>query len=88
MKSISVYRNCKCNHIGSREGLYGTSGCMKIDTSIRAAGLSRSGSKMTSCELYTDENCQNKAQSIGIHSGQTYGCTAFNQDTRSIKCNY
>ncbi|KAK4211222.1 hypothetical protein QBC37DRAFT_376261 [Rhypophila decipiens] len=82
--------NCKCNHTGARENFSGATDCMKISTAIRAVGLSRSGAygKMTTCTIFSDDNCQREVQSVGVHLGQTYGCTAFNQDSRSIKCYY
>ncbi|EGU72274.1 hypothetical protein IWW34DRAFT_672526 [Fusarium oxysporum f. sp. albedinis] len=80
--------NCKCADSGSYTGFRGTSPCLPIDQSIRAVGLTRSGSKMTTCSIFTSDNCQGPvAQSVGV-AGGTYACTAFNQNAKSIRCYY
>lgn len=80
--------NCKCDASGSREGFTGDSGCMSIDSSIRALGLTRTGSKQTTCSVFTSNNCSGGvAQSVGVGSG-TYACTALNQNSGSIRCYY
>ncbi|KAJ3530934.1 hypothetical protein NM208_g4301 [Fusarium decemcellulare] len=80
--------NCKCADSGSYTGFHGESPCLPIDSSIRAVGLTRSGSKQTTCAIFTSDNCQGSvAQSVGVGSG-TYACTAFNQNAKSIRCYY
>ncbi|RFU71773.1 hypothetical protein TARUN_10489 [Trichoderma arundinaceum] len=80
--------NCKCDASGSREGFSPDSGCLPIDSSIRALGLTRTGTKQTTCAIYTGSNCSGGvAQSVGVGSG-TYACTALNQNSNSIRCFY
>ncbi|KAK8930278.1 hypothetical protein MANI_113561 [Metarhizium anisopliae] len=82
--------NCKCGHSGAYENFKGDTGCLRFDPNqdIRAAGLTRHGRLQTTCSLFTSDNCSGKvAQSIGVASG-TYACTAFNQNTKSIRCYY
>lgn len=61
---------------------------MQIDSNIRALGLTRSGSKQTTCSVFTSSNCSGGvAQSVGVGSG-SYACTALNQTPGSIRCYY
>ncbi|KAI5458586.1 hypothetical protein BGZ63DRAFT_426962 [Mariannaea sp. PMI_226] len=84
--------NCKCNAVGQREGFTGSTGCVQIDESMRALGLTANRAdiprKMTTCSVFSDSNCQNEFQSVGVQPGLKYACTAFNRDARSIKCYY
>ena len=80
-------RDCRCGHTGSREGWTGTTGCIQIGSDIRALGLTRGGNTMTTCSLFSDDNCQHEIQSMGVGSG-TYACTAVRTTARSIKCYY
>ncbi|KAJ6781867.1 hypothetical protein PWT90_06524 [Aphanocladium album] len=83
---IPPRRNCKCGHSGSKEGFTGDSGCIRIDHSIRALGLTRSGTKQTTCSIFTSGDCSGSvAQSVGVGGG-SYACTALNQNSGSIRC--
>ncbi|CAP62096.1 uncharacterized protein PODANS_5_290 [Podospora anserina S mat+] len=80
--------NCKCPHTGSHEGFSGVTGCIRLGSSIRSVGLTRVwtgiGYKSTTCSIYSDDNCRDEKQSVG--SSGTYSCTAFNQNSGSMRC--
>ncbi|KAJ2975129.1 hypothetical protein NQ176_g5691 [Zarea fungicola] len=86
--------NCKCNAQSSLTGFTGTTGCQALDSSNRALGLTGNGKlglvnqRYTECKLYIDDQCQHEAQRVGVYRGQKWGCTAFNQDTKAIKCTF
>ncbi|KAK4653936.1 hypothetical protein QC762_0088720 [Podospora pseudocomata] len=46
--------NYKCPHTGSYEGFSGTSPCIRLDSSIRSIGLTRVGTKSTTCSIFSD----------------------------------
>ncbi|KAK0659203.1 hypothetical protein QBC41DRAFT_308011 [Cercophora samala] len=78
--------NCKCPHTGAYEGFTGVGPCIKLDSSIRSVGLTRVGGKSTTCSIFSDSNCQTQKQSVG--SSGSYSCTAFNQNSGSMRCYY
>jgi hypothetical protein len=65
----------------------GSTGCLNVGDQT-AIGLTRTGGKATTCSLYFEPNCQGNHQSAGVHSGQTWGCTAGDNRIKSIQCYY
>ena len=68
--------NCKCNgatvvDIGPNE----QSGCVNINVGYGPAAIGLSGSSLDKCTLFDSGDCSGTSQSVGIHSGQTFGCT-------------
>ncbi|KFX87171.1 hypothetical protein V490_08475 [Pseudogymnoascus sp. VKM F-3557] len=83
--------NCKCDAAASKTGFTGQSDCFGTGPETRAVGLTgQSGNfpRKTTCELYTDTECKNGFQSVGVEYGQTWGCSAFNQNAGSVRCWY
>ncbi|KAK4171803.1 hypothetical protein QBC36DRAFT_198502, partial [Triangularia setosa] len=78
--------NCKFPHTSSYEGFRGVSPCIRLDSSIRSVGLTRVGTKSTTCSNFSDNNCQHQRQSVG--SSSTYSCTAHNQNSGIMRCYY
>lgn len=84
--------DCKCNAVGS------TTFANRFDSqlgicrpagagSIQAVGLSSKGNLW--CQMYTDDNCNDNEQNVGIQSelDNTWGCTAQQHGAfRSYKC--
>ncbi|KAI5856060.1 hypothetical protein BZA05DRAFT_416670 [Tricharina praecox] len=80
--------NCKCDAKSQRTGFSGDTGCISNFGGAIAAGLTRSGSRATTCSYFSDSACSQQFQSAGVNGGQTWGCTAANQRIQSIRCYY
>lgn len=84
--------DCKCNAVGSTtfqnkiDPALGTCRQAGLGT-IEAVGLSTHGNFW--CQMYTDSNCQEGEQNVGIEEekDQTWGCTAQQHGAyQSYKC--
>jgi hypothetical protein len=87
---------CRCDAVGLLPNIAigHTTDCFPITSEIVALGLTGylagdvGRDWYTSCNVYSDGNCQNQVQSVGVHSGQTWGCTALKQTDGSIRCSF
>jgi len=79
--------NCKCDATQSVTGFTGSTGCLDVNDQT-AVGLTRSGGYETTCSLYSQPGCQGDAQSAGVYSGESWGCTAGNNRILSVQCYY
>ncbi|KAH7112006.1 hypothetical protein EDB81DRAFT_671193, partial [Dactylonectria macrodidyma] len=79
--------NCKCAPWGEKRHWSVITGCIQIGNDIRAVSVNGPAHQIT-CSIFTDENCQNEVQSLGQKQPFAYACTAFNQESGSIKCYY
>src|SRR5271170_573410 len=77
--------NCKCGATQSVTGFTGSTGCLEVNDQT-AVGLTRSGGYETTCSVYFQPGCQGDAQSAGVYSGQTWGCTAGDNRILSVQC--
>src|SRR5271170_1634635 len=78
--------NCKCDATQSVTGFTGSTGCLEVNDQT-AIGLTR-GSYETTCSIYFQPGCQGDAQSAGVYSGESWGCTAGNNRILSVQCYY
>lgn len=63
----------------------GSTGCLDINDQT-AVGLTRLGRFQTTCSLYFEPGCQGDAQSAGVNGGQSWGCTAGDNNIMSMEC--
>ncbi|MCJ1404363.1 hypothetical protein MMC11_007588 [Xylographa trunciseda] len=77
---------CNCNAFQSLgSGIIG--GCANLEDGAAAIGISAAAGSQVTCRLFTDYDCESPYQSIGVASGQTWGCTnAQNGWVYSILC--
>src|ERR1700737_1265160 len=76
-------KNCKCKATYSYEDFSGQTPCLSLGFgSYVAAGLTAG----TTCSLYFQSGCQGAHQSVGVHSGQTFGCTTADHNIVSVRC--
>jgi hypothetical protein len=80
--------NCKCSgatvaNIGPNE----QTGCVNINVGFGPAAIGLSGAPADKCTIFRSGDCSGESQSVGIHSGQTFGCTGTQIGTfSSVSC--
>jgi hypothetical protein len=68
--------DCRCNGATVLDiGPNTRSGCVNINTGFGPVAIGLSGSSHDKCTLFKTGDCKGINQAVGIHSGQTWGCT-------------
>lgn len=69
---------CDCNGADAGRFIDGGSNigqCQNINVGFGPTAVGLSGGSSVHCEMFESNDCSGIEQSVGIHSGQTFGCT-------------
>ena len=71
---------CHCDSFYDYTNFIGSTPCLPLSGGATSVGLTREwgqdlGSYQTTCSLYRDSACTTEFQSVGVKSGESWGCT-------------
>lgn len=71
--------DCKCSGADAGRFVDGGSNigqCQNINVGFGPVAVGLSGGSSAHCTMFASNDCSGVEENVGIHSGQTFGCTA------------